>query len=92
MNKKMIPIMLMLFAGAMTSIVVYYRKLGPVWMLISTMAVMVVFYLIGSIVKLVLDSLEETSQEKATGDGAVIEKGTSEPESNVESAEGLDKE
>lgn len=92
MNRKMIPILLMLFAGAMTSIVVYSRKLGPVWMLISTLAVMVVFYFIGSIVKLVLDSLDEPEEKKPSTDGSVIEKGTAEPENVVENVEGLEKE
>lgn len=92
MNRKMIPIILMLFAGAMTSIVVYYRKLGPVWMLISTLAVMVVFYLIGSIVKLVLDSLDVTEEKSPKGDGEVIEKGTTDSQNAVENAETVEKE
>ncbi len=83
----------MLFAGAMTSIVVYSRRLGIVWMLIGTLAVMVVFYLIGSIVKLVLDSLDEPEDDKknVSGDGEVIEKGTTETEGSVETAEALEK-
>lgn len=70
---------LMLLAGAMTSLVVYFKGLGLTTMLIALLASMLAFYMIGCAIKMVLDSFYEKRDNKVADEGEVIEKEASEP-------------
>lgn len=73
----------MLLAGALAAIMVYIKDLGLTNMLIAILASMVIFYLIGSVIELILNSFykKEEEDEKVSDDGEVIEK---EPSDNAE--------
>lgn len=74
MKRKQLPLILMLIAGAITSLTVYFKGLGLSTMLIALLAAFVTFYLIGSIIKMVLDSFDKKNQERVSDEGEVIEK------------------
>ena len=75
MNRQKLPLLLMLIAGAVTSITVYFRNLGLKTMLIALLAALLAFYFIGCLIKLVLDRFDAKNQEKQVpDDGEVIEK------------------
>ncbi len=74
MNRKQLPLVLMLLAGAITSITVYFRGLGLKTMLIALLAALVSFYFIGSLIKMVLDSFYKENEKAAEDEGSVIEK------------------
>ena len=64
----------MLSAAAVTAIIVYARGLGLKWMVISLLVVLIVFYFIGSGIKMVLDSFDKKNDEQVSDEGEVIEK------------------
>lgn len=74
MTRKQLPLVLMLLAGAVTSITVYFRGLGLKTMLIALLAALVAFYFIGSLIKMVLDSFYKENEAAAEDEGSVIEK------------------
>lgn len=74
MTRKQLPLVLMLLAGAVTSITVYFRGLGLKTMLIALLATLVAFYFIGSLIKMVLDSFYKENEAAAQDEGSVIEK------------------
>ena len=74
MKRKQIPLVLMLIAGAVTSLTVYFRDLGLKTMLIALLASMLTFYFIGSVIKMVFDSLEAKENAEVSDEGEVIEK------------------
>lgn len=75
MNTRQIPLIVMLVAGAVTSIVtrlMHYELETALWILL---AVLVVFYIIGCILKTTIDRFEEENEaEELYEDGEVIEK------------------
>lgn len=84
MKRKMIPLMLMLFAGAITSIIMYIFQYDMKSTLMILLAVLFCFYIIGLIIKRILDSFEKQLEE-IRDEGEVIEKETSEQkEENAE--------
>lgn len=76
MKRKMLPIILMLTAGAVASIITYLKDYELVRMLWILLAVFVIFYLIGLGVKKMLDVFDEQIAEEARkqDEGSVIEK------------------
>ena len=74
MKRKQLPLLLMLIAGAITSLTVYYKHLGLKTMLISLLAALVAFYFIGSLVEYVLDSFDRKETSAVSDEGEVIEK------------------
>ncbi|MCQ2519330.1 MAG: hypothetical protein MJ107_02240 [Lachnospiraceae bacterium] len=82
MTRKEMPLVLMLLAGLVTSLVAYFRGFKLSSMLIALLSTLVVFYIIGCIVKMILDSFEKKNNEKVVEtEGEVIEK---EPSSEEE--------
>ncbi len=85
MKRKQLPLLLMLVAGAVTTITVYFRGLGLTTMLIALLAVLLVFYVIGSFIVYMLDSFDKKNEEQAVSDeGEVIEKESDEELKNSE--------
>ena len=74
MKTKLIPLILMLTAGAVASIVTYmmhYEIKASLWILV---AVLVSFYIAGVIIKGVMDSFLKEDTGEVSDEGEVIEK------------------
>ena len=80
MNRKNIPLLLMLTAGAVTCIITYIKKYPVNTQLIALFAVLVVFYVLGSVLVWTLDYFERQNEEKRGEEGEVIEKDSENPE------------
>ena len=78
------PLILMLTAGAVTAVFAYFKGFGLSSMLIALLATLVVFYLIGSIIRMILDSFDRKNKKQVAPEGEVIEK---EPEAEGEQPE-----
>ena len=74
MNRKYLPLILMLVAGAITSIVTFIMKYPLVWKLAALLIVFIIFYILGSAIKWILDSFERQNAKAALDEGEVIEK------------------
>lgn len=89
MNRKNLPMVLMLLAGAITCIITFIRDYAMVERLGILFGVLVLFYLLGSILVWTLDYFDMKNEEKRKEEGEVIEKeaeGTA--EGREETAEG----
>ena len=64
MNRKNLPLLLMLAAGAVTCIITYIMDYSMVAKLVSLFLVLVLFYFFGSLLKWALDSFEKQNREK----------------------------
>ena len=68
MKRRMIPIFLMLLAGAITSIITYIRDYELVKMLWTLLGVLIVFYVLGVVIQKTLnlfDAQIEEAEKKA---------------------------
>ena len=79
MKTKNIPLLIMLFAGAATSIITLWLHYELIISLVVLLAVLCVFYIIGLIVKKVVDSFETAIKEQKikedeAKEGIVVEK------------------
>lgn len=75
MNRQKLPLVLMLIAGAVTSLTVYSRNLGLKTMLIALLASFIAFYIIGELIRMALDNIDKKNEVKEVSDeGEVIEK------------------
>ena len=88
MNRKLIPIILMLTAGAVTSIVTYIRNFDLIEMLWILLGVLILFYLFGLGIKKVLDvfdeQIKESEEKENESEGSVIEKEMKEEEKQTD--------
>lgn len=90
-NKLFAPF-LMLFAGAVVSIVMYIKQYSMKQMLIILLCVLIAFYLIGCLIQKKVVSFmqqikEKEEAEKAQIEGEVIEKELSDEEGSHENGE-----
>lgn len=74
MYRKYIPLLFMLTTGAVTCIVSIVRKYTLFKQLLLLLIVLVVFYLIGSLIKWMLDYFDRQNERLAKEQGEVIEK------------------
>lgn len=74
MNRKYLPLILMLTAGAITSIVTFIMRYPLISMLTALLAVFIIFYVLGSIIKWLLDLFDRQNAKAALDEGEVIEK------------------
>lgn len=74
MNRRYMPIILMLVAGAVTCIITYMKNYSISAKLISLAVVLVLFYALGSILKYLLDNFEKQNEKKNKEEGEVIQK------------------
>ena len=65
MNRKNMPLILMLTAGACTCIVTMVQAYSVLASLVALFAVMLLFYCLGSGVRLLLDRFDRQNEEKA---------------------------
>lgn len=85
MKRKMIPIILMLAAGAVTSIITFIKDYELIRMLWTLLIVLIIFYLLGAGIKRVLDLFDDQIKEaeEKEEEGSVIEKELGEEEQNI---------
>ncbi len=84
MDRKYVPIILMLLGGAVVSIIAFVRGFTLTDTLIALLIVFVVFYILGSVIKWLLDVFDRQNAKAALDAGEVIEK---EKDSEKESTE-----
>ena len=65
MNRKNMPLLLMLVAGACTCIITLVRSYSVFASLVALFAVMLLFYCLGSAIRLLLDRFDRQNEEKA---------------------------
>ena len=65
MDRKNIPLLLMLTAGALTCILTYVMQFSVLDKLVSLFVVLVVFFVLGSILKWALDVFERQNKKEA---------------------------
>lgn len=87
MTRRQMPLVLMLTAGLVTSLFTYFKGYKLSSMLIALLATLVVFYMIGCIIRMILDSFDKKNKEQVAPEGEVIEK---EPEPQNENEESTD--
>lgn len=74
MKRKMLPLMLMLIAGAIVSVMCYVQHYEIRTMLLILLVVLIVFYTIGYAIKRILDYFDKQNEKKSKDEGEVIEK------------------
>lgn len=74
MNRKNLPLLLMLTAGAVICIITYIEKYTLIEKLVSLFVVLLVFFLLGSVLKWTLDLFDRQNAERLKEEGEVIEK------------------
>lgn len=74
MNRKNLPLILMLTVGAVTCIITYVQEFSILAKLVSLFAVLVVFYLFGSVLNWTLNRFDRQNEERLKEEGEVIEK------------------
>jgi len=89
MNRKNLPLILMLAAGAIVCIITYIQDFSMTTKLVSLFVVLLLFYILGTVLKWTLDFFDRQNEEKLAEEGEVIEKETQDIEGIVseESAE-----
>ncbi len=74
MERKMIPLTLMLIAGAICSIVCFAQGYDAFTMLLALFIVLLVFYILGCIIKRIMEAFAAENEARAKEEGEVIEK------------------
>lgn len=82
MNRKNLPLLLMLTAGAVTCIITYVMDYTMVAKLVSLFLVLILFYFFGSILKWTLDSFDRQNKEKEEKEKEEAEENESNPEAD----------
>ena len=88
MERKMIPLALMLVAGAICSIVCIVQGYDVFTMLLALFIVLLVFYILGCVIKRVMEAFERENEERNKEEGEVIEKDVSD-ENGETTSEGV---
>lgn len=74
MKRKAIPAILMLTAGLFTALITYIKDYPLVKILVLTLCALIVFYMVGSVIKYVLDSFYRKNEQSLLESGEVIPK------------------
>lgn len=64
MNRKIMPVVLMLVTGALTCIATYIKNYTILEKLVALFFTMLIFYTIGCFVKYVLDSFDKQNEQR----------------------------
>ena len=75
MIRKNLPLLLMLIAGAVSCVFTFVRQYSTLRKLVSLFIVLLVFYVLGSVIKWALDLFDEENEKRQKEEGEVIEKG-----------------
>ncbi len=65
MNRKFLPLVLMLVAGAVTCFITYLKGCSIITKVGSMLVVLLIFYVLGSVLKYTLDTFEKANEKKA---------------------------
>lgn len=84
MNRKNLPLLLMLAAGAVTSIITYVKDYTLAGKLVALFVVLLVFYVLGTILKWALDYFDEQNQKRLEEEAAQAEEMDSTEEAETE--------
>lgn len=84
MNRKYLPMVLMLLAGAITCVITLVRHYEQLRALVVLFIVLLVFYLIGCAIVWMLNSFDAQNEKSSLHEGEVIEK--EKPEDDEESS------
>lgn len=87
MNRKNLPLLLMLAAGAVTCIITFIEQYSMLQKLVALFVVLLVFYLIGSMFKWLLDFFDAQNEKRRAQEGEVIEK-EAESQDGIQEEEG----
>lgn len=87
MNRNNFPLVLMLVAGAVTCVINLIRQYPMPGQLVVLFIVLVVFYLLGCIIKWTLDLFDAQNEKKTAEEGEVIEKEADESAQEVQESE-----
>ncbi len=74
MNRKSLPFLLMLIAGAITCIITFIRQYTIIDKLLALLIVLVIFLVLGNVLRFTLDYFDRENAKKALEEGEVIEK------------------
>lgn len=85
MDRKNLPLLLMLAAGGVTCVITFVEKYTMIGKLVSLFWVLLIFCILGYVLKWTLDRFERQNEEKLKEEGEVIEK---EPDSFAEAEAG----
>ena len=87
MNKKNLPLFLMLIAGAVTCIITFIQGYSTLKKLVSLFIVLFVFYVLGNVLKWTVEYFEVQNERQRGEEGEVIEKSAEEQEDVLEGTE-----
>lgn len=74
MDRKNLPLLMMLTTGAVMCIISYVQKFTILEKLVSLFVVLVVFYLLGNVLVWTLNYFDRKNEERLREEGEVIEK------------------
>ncbi len=74
MNRKNLPLLMMLIAGVVMCVVSYVQKFSILAKLVSLFVVFVVVYLLGDVLVWTLNDFDRQNEERLREEGEVIEK------------------
>ena len=74
MDRKNLPLILMLTAGAITCVINLIRHYSVISQLIVLLIVLILFYVLGSAIKWTLDYFDAQIEQLFSNEGDVIEK------------------
>ncbi|MBP3204517.1 MAG: hypothetical protein J6M66_03735 [Lachnospiraceae bacterium] len=74
MDRKNLPLILMLTAGAITCVINLIRHYSVISQLIVLLIVLILFYVLGSAIKWTLDYFDAQNEQLFSNEGEVIEK------------------
>ena len=87
MDKKNLPLFLMLAAGAVSCIITFIQGYSTLKKLVSLFIVLLVFYVLGNILKWTIEFFEVQNEKLRGEEGEVIEKSAEEQEEVLEETE-----
>lgn len=77
------PLLLMLAAGAVTSIITYIQQYSLTKKLVILFVVLLVFWILGSVLEMTIKRFEAQNEERLKAEGEVIEKEAAEEENTA---------
>lgn len=84
MNRKNLPLILMLVAGAVTCIITLIREYSVLGSLIALFVVLVLFFFLGNVMKWTLDYFDRENEKKRLEEEALEQETESEEENQNE--------
>lgn len=77
------PLLLMLAAGAVTSVITYIQQYSVTKKLAILFVVLLVFWILGSVLEMTMNRFEAQNEERLKAEGEVIEKEAAEEENTA---------